>query len=59
MKKRGRPAKDEKRPYRFEVRMSGDEINALEQMSFERGKTRTEIIRESIKFYNKAYRYVD
>ena len=54
---RGRPRKDGSRPYHCDVRMSGDEVDILNNIILKTGKSKAEIVREAINLYSKMVEF--
>lgn len=59
--KRGRPKKSETDAKRnpFKLRMTDEEIDILNKLSIETGKTKSEIVIEALKIYNNVAEYID
>lgn len=59
MKKRGRPRREESKNRQYHFRMTDEEMEDLEDMAFRSGKSKAEVIRDALKFYDKVLGYTD
>ena len=54
MAKRGRPIKDDAMTDRCIIRLSGDELDRLEQICDVTGKNKSDVIRKALRLYSTA-----
>lgn len=60
MNVRGRPKKKEPcKDKDFHIRMSQEELDMVDEICFEKEKTRAAVVREALKMYYKTYLYLD
>lgn len=51
MKARGRPYKDGGKKNQYRIRLSNEELNRLNYLSFETDKSKADVIRDALKMY--------
>ena len=59
LKKRGRPATDDPKRYRCEIRMTEDERDMLDYLTYRKDMSKTDVINKAIKMLYNLEKYSD
>ena len=59
MRARGRPIKDEAKNKQYRIRLSDEELDKLNYLSFETNKSKADVIRDALKMYYNLKIYGD
>lgn len=57
VKKRGRPMIENAKKERLGIRLSDEDINMLDYLCYQTGKSKSDIVRESLKIYRNLVKY--